>query len=207
MKLSAGGEHGDLDTFVTDTTHDGDLTAIAMIAGALVCVPLILCVAALRKRASLSEYFALRLPKIRTFVLWTGAGSFFMLASDALTLFLRKPIVPEVMVRFYQSADIPALLWIAMVFGAPFFEEFFFREFLFRGFPRSKSGIPAAVIVTSVLWSICHIQYGLYEIGTIFLLGLLLGAARHFGGSLWICIWMHGFMNLVANMQTAWYAG
>lgn len=205
MTLSAGGGQGDAGPIVADM-YDGDLTAIAIILSALVCVPLVLGAAALRRRATLIEYFALRLPKTRHLVLWLGAGSLFMLGSDTLTRFLGKPIVPDVMVRFYQSADFPQLLWIAMVFGAPLFEEFFFRGFLLRGFPESKSGIAAGVAITSLLWAISHVQYGYYEIGTIFFLGLLMGTARHLGESLWICIFMHGFMNSVAAMQTAWYA-
>jgi membrane protease YdiL (CAAX protease family) len=90
-----------------------------------------------------------------------------------------------------------------VVVGAPLVEETFFRGFLFRGLAASPLGGPATIVVTSLAWAAIHLQYDLYDMGTIFLLGLLLGAFRLITGSLWPPLLMHALVNLLATIQVA----
>ena len=91
----------------------------------------------------------------------------------------------------------------AIVVAAPVFEELAFRGFLLEGLRRGPLGDAGAVIVTSFAWAAVHLQYDVYEIGTIVVFGLILGAARLAGGSLWVPITMHVLVNLVASVETA----
>lgn len=88
--------------------------------------------------------------------------------------------------------------------AAPLFEEAFFRGFLFSGLARSKLGPTGTIIVTAALWAVIHFQYGAYEVAQIFVLGLLLGVARHRTNSLIVPFVIHAAINLAANIQVAY---
>ncbi len=97
------------------------------------------------------------------------------------------------------------LLWIALIVAAPVFEEIFFRGFLFRGFLGSRLGSFGTIVVTSLLWTVIHIQYDLYDMASIFVIGLLLGLSRFRSRSLYVPIAMHAVNNLVAAIETGWH--
>ena len=56
--------------------------------------------------------------------------------------------------------------------------------------------------MTSLAWTVIHLQYGVYQMVTIFALGVLLGIVRLKTRSLWSCFFMHAFHNLVATIET-----
>jgi hypothetical protein len=85
---------------------------------------------------------------------------------------------------------------------APVFEELFFRGFLLAGFASSFLRPAGAVLVTSASWALIHLQYDLYGMVTIFVLGLLLGAARLASGSVLLTIGLHAFSNLLSTVET-----
>ena len=60
-----------------------------------------------------------------------------------------------------------------------------------------------AVIISSVMWAAIHIQYDLYGIGTILVLGFILGTARIKSGSIILTMLLHSFTNLVATAEVA----
>ena len=122
-------------------------------------------------------------------------------ASDTLTWLLGKPIVPEFMADLVRNTSIVPLLWLSIIVAAPVFEELFFRGFLIEGLRRGSLGDAGAIVLTSIIWASIHIQYGLYEIGTIFIFGLALGLARIGCRSLWVPIAMHMAGNLVATLE------
>jgi len=68
---------------------------------------------------------------------------------------------------------------------------------------QSRIGVVGAIGLTAFFWAILHVQYGVYEIATIFLLGIVLGIMRFKTGSLWSPLLMHAFFNLIATLQVA----
>ena len=67
-----------------------------------------------------------------------------------------------------------------------------------------------AILLTSTLWSVIHVQYDLYGVANIFAAGLLLGYARLKTNSILPTILMHALMNLAATIQVAalvWFEG
>ncbi len=90
---------------------------------------------------------------------------------------------------------------ILLVVMAPLGEELLFRGFLFGGLMQSRLGPLGAILVTSVLWSVIHIQYDWMIVGVIFVIGIVLGAVRWLSGSLWPPIVAHGVMNALAAAQ------
>jgi len=157
----------------------------------------------LRRGISISDYLRLKAMPARVLFRWCLALLALAVVSDGLTWFLGRPIVPEVVVASYRTAWFPPLLWLAVVVLAPLNEEIFFRGFLFAGVSRSRLGGWGAILLTSILWAVIHVQYDWYGVGTIFASGLLLGYARLRTNSIIPTIAMHALMNLVTTIQVA----
>ena len=127
-----------------------------------------------------------------------------VVVSDALASALGRPM-SEFMVgiaRTYRSA---ALLSVALIVAAPAFEEICFRGFLYAGMKRCWLGSAGAIVLTSLVWASIHIQYDLFDIGVIFVSGLLLGVVRWRTKSLWPCLALHAAWNAVATTQAILY--
>ena len=183
--------------------EDGTLFSLATFATTAILCPLILGIIRLKPGSQIRDYLALRPVDAKVMLRWFGALAVVLLLSDLLTLVLRRPIVPDAMAALYQTAHPVWLFWLALVFAAPLFEEMFFRGFLFKGLESSFLGTAGTIVVTAGVWAAIHQQYDAYGIATIFVLGLLLGAARAQGGTLLLPLGMHATANLVAAIETA----
>ena len=169
----------------------------------IVCGALLIGIIKLKRGAVLSEYLALRAVPLRSCLLWLGILAAFIAGSDSLTVLLNRPVVPDLFASAYSTAHPLWILWIALLLAAPLFEETFFRGFLFKGFEASFLRSGGAVVLTAALWSFLHIQYDAYGMTTVFLLGILFGAARVSTRSLWVPIILHSASNLVATIEAA----
>jgi membrane protease YdiL (CAAX protease family) len=190
-----------------DLITNGLFIALATFATSVVCICLVLLFVKLRRGAPIAEYLATGPISVKTLLALLGVCAGFILLSDGLTLLLGRATIPQFMVDIYRTSHYPPLLGVALTLGGPAFEEAFFRGFLLEGFRRSRIGNTGAVVLTALLWTAIHLQYGLYELAIIFALGLLLAIARVKTGSIWSCFVMHAFFNLVSMMETAVYAG
>jgi uncharacterized protein len=184
---------------------DGYVLAVSTFVSMLVCVPLLFGIAWLKKGSDLRQYFALRPVPVQTLFAWIGITLVLLAFSDGLTWMLGKPIVPDFMRVVNATAQPVWLLWLALVVAAPLFEEIFFRGFLFTGFAASAAGPVGAIVITSVLWAAIHLQYDLYGIATLFVLGVVFGLARLRAGSLYVPLALHAMTNLIAAAQAAFF--
>lgn len=108
----------------------------------------------------------------------------------------------QIMIDLYRSAVWPPLFWIAVVIFAPLFEEALFRGFLYEGFRRSRMGVVWTIVITSAGWALLHAaQYQLFNILTIFVLGLIMGVVRWKTKTIWSPFIMHATMNLIAAIS------
>ena len=89
----------------------------------------------------------------------------------------------------------------------PVFEEILFRGFWFEGFRDSRIKIVGAILFTSLLWTLLHVQYNVWGMTSIFILGLIIGIVRYLTNSLWCCMLIHIVVNLAAIIQTAYVVG
>jgi len=195
----------DLEVYAKSLSSDGFCLAISEIVSGLICIPLTLLFAKLRKNISVKNYIGFREPLTREWVKWLLILAALLFLSDAVTFLLHRPIVPPFMVDAYKTASfLPALLF-AIIIVAPIFEEIFFRGFLFQGIRYSRLGPIGAIGITSFIWAVIHVQYDIYGITTLFALGLLLGIARLKTGSIHLLMVMHSVTSLVATIETALY--
>jgi uncharacterized protein len=120
---------------------------------------------------------------------------------------LNIPDVPQVMLDMYRTAGVYPVFWGAIILAAPISEEVIFRGFFFTGLRHSRLGVPGAIILPSLFWAALHLQYGMEEIGFIFLFGLLLGALRFKSNSLWPPMLVHALSNLLSTIEVACLTG
>ena len=196
-----------IDAIIKSIGMNGFFIAVASCVTTPLCIGLIVLCVRLRRGPSVKRYLGLNTVAPRTLLMWLGILTIFALSSDVFTRLLGRPIVPEFMVQIYETASFVPLLWVAFIVSAPLFEEVFFRGFLFKGFQHSQLGPIGTILLTSLAWTVLHPQYGAYELGTIFVLGILFGIARLQTRSIYPPLAMHALFNLFAMVQLVAYFG
>ena len=185
---------------------NGMVLAIITCLAAPVAVGLCVLFAFLRKQFPLKNYLGIKWIEAREIRRWCIGVLVLILASDALTSFTGRPIVPDFMLEVYDTAGYAMpILWFALIVAAPLSEEFLFRGFLFTGLKHSRLGGTGAVLATALVWASIHLQYDFYGMTTIFVAGIFLGLARLKTDSIWLCIILHGIMNLIATLEVVAY--
>jgi len=187
---------------IEDLAYNGDLISLAEIPSALVGVGLIMLFIYMKKTITLAEYLDLSNPlnPVRTYLKWIGIMLVVFVLMEVVTQLIEHE-TPEFMTKVYNSTNNKLMLWIAVAVAAPIFEEFLFRGFLLEGLRRTFLGVTGAILLTSASWAIIHMQYGWFEIITIFLIGIIFSVAKLKTESLYVPIAMHVFMNLTASIM------
>ena len=106
---------------------------------------------------------------------------------------------PEEFIKLMQATPF-VLNFLMVVIGAPIVEELLFRGFLFSQLKTTKLGINGSIILTSLIWTSIHLQYDIFLLIPIFLIGLLLGYLMHKYNSLYLVIIVHAVHNLQATL-------
>lgn len=181
--------------------RNGLFLALATCASAILCSAMVFLWIKIRRGPGVRDYLALKRVGWRSLAFWLGFTAVLLLIGDGITIATGKPVVPEYMLEVCRTSVFPPLLWIAIIIAAPVFEEILFRGFLFTGFPRNLPGRILAVFSTSIIWATIHLQYELYHIIMIFVIGIVLGIARIRTGSLLVPIAIHMMNNLYATIQ------
>jgi membrane protease YdiL (CAAX protease family) len=146
------------------------------------------------------EYLAWRMPTGRQTLLAVGGLAILLITTDSLTYLLGRPIVPEVMIKIYETGWVVPLM-IAMMVVGPLGEEMIFRGFFYHGIASSRWGPVPAIVLSSVAWALLHVQYDLYVIGVIVVMGFYLGFVRKRADSLPLNIILHCLANLIATIE------
>ena len=188
-------------------SNDGTVVSLSIIIG---CV-LLVAVSALLIRVrggNVRKYLALQTFSWSVGIGMLGLLLMFMIGSQALTYLLNES--PLVFVDpLYQSVSSVWLLIFAMVIVAPNYEELIFRGLLWSAIAEQFSNVAnaehrgaiVASLVTSVIFAVIHLQYGIYEIGTIVVLALIFCYARIKSGSLLLPMLLHIVNNGAAMAQ------
>ena len=182
-------------------TSSGLLVSVSTLISGPLCIGLICALIKMRPTMTIKGYLDLYWPTGRSLLIWNLLLVAFLIVADRITEALNQ--TDDFIETAYQTAQIPVLLFLAVVIVAPVFEELLFRGFMFKGIEASRLGAGGAILITSGVWAVIHLQYNLYFMAVIFGLGLLLGAARVQTRSTYVPIAMHGLNNLIAFMLTA----
>jgi membrane protease YdiL (CAAX protease family) len=197
----------ELDPFasIMSLSTNGLLISMATIASAIVGVGFIILFIKFRKGITIAEYLGLKTLNKKTALILLAVVVGLILLSSGLNQFMQKPQDAGFTVDAYKTSVWPASLWIATVIFAPAFEESFFRGFVFVGLKQSRIGPVGAIVLTALAWALLHIQYDLYGMVTILVLGIVFGIVRLRTGSLWSTLFLHSLWNLAAMIGTMLY--
>ena len=111
--------------------------------------------------------------------------------------------VPESFLRFMLSEPI-ILGIITTLIVAPVLEEFIFRGFLFSQL-KIRLGNWAAISLSSLAWTLMHLQYEIKILAVLFVLGLFLGFFRWKYNSLFLVIILPAANNLVGYVSSYFF--
>ena len=192
----------DMEALSIELEHNGLLLSVATLLAAPAALAMCAGAAWLRRYPVL-EYLAVVRFSGRDLAIALLCLALFIPVSDGLMYLSGRPIVPEFMVDAWHTAGFLPLLVVALVVAAPLGEELFFRGFLFRGWSQSRLGPLGAILITSLLWAVIHLQYDWFEVSHIVAAGFLLGWLRWRSGSALLTVIVHGLMNLVATLEAA----
>ena len=181
----------------------GPALPVGLVTSSILGVVLVVLAARRTPGGRVGAYLRLRAVRVRTVVVWLLAAAALVALGDGLNWLLDRPRVPEFDRRLYQGVDSKPLLWLAVVVAAPLFEEVFFRGFLLEGWRRSRMGPAGALALTSLLWTLIHVQYGPWEQTWVLAAGILLGAARLRTDSLYVPLVMHAGINALGLAELA----
>jgi membrane protease YdiL (CAAX protease family) len=142
-----------------------------------------------------TKYCALVRPRGRDVMLGVACTAAFQLTAFGLLVLLG--------VKFSAAGVTPWSVLMAFIF-APVTEEIVCRGFAQRRLAQSRLGIAGAIVVTSLAWSLMHLQsQHPIVIPVIFLLGLLFGWLRQRSGSTLLTILCHAQFNLTSSLFVA----
>jgi len=113
------------------------------------------------------------------------------------------------MIEMLKAAQGDGTVWllvIAFCVAAPISEELIARGFLYRGWSDSFLRVPGAIILSSLVWTGLHFQYGWFGLLNVLSLGLWFGYLRYRTHSIYLTMVLHGLNNLAATLQTMWLA-
>lgn len=183
---------------------DGTVVSVSIIISCLLLMLLIAAIIRL-KGGKIRHYLALKPFSWNVAIALLAILLLFMIASQALSYWLDKSST-DFIDPLYQSVSSVWLLIVAIVIVAPFYEELVFRGILWSAISESFAdqhsvkGVIIASIVTSFVFAMIHLQYGIYEISTIIVLALIFCYARYKSGSLWLPILLH----IINNGAAMW---
>lgn len=188
-------------------SNDGTVVSLSIIIGCVLLVAVSVLLTRVRG-GNVRKYLALQPFSWSVGIGMLGLLLMFMIGSQALTYLLNES--PLVFVDpLYQSVSSVWLLIFAMVIVAPIYEELIFRGLLWSAIAEQFSNVAnaehrgaiVASLVTSVIFAVIHLQYGIYEIGTIVVLALIFCYARIKSGSLVLPMLLHVVNNGAAMAQ------
>lgn len=158
-------------------------------------------------RMPFADYLGLRWTNWKNLVIGIFAMAVTVEGWDLLARATGHEVTAGFMDDVMQSARTDGVLWLAVLafaIVAPLTEELLARGFLYRGWSESFLRVPGAIVLSSLLWTSVHLQYGWFFLGEVFSIGLVLGYMRYRSQSLWLTTLLHGLNNLAALAQTLW---
>jgi membrane protease YdiL (CAAX protease family) len=159
------------------------------------------------KGASFADYLALRWPSWTQMLFGAVGLILLVLAWETVSRALGREATPGFMTDLLKSGrDKGAAIMLLLAFSvaAPMSEEILARGFLFRGWSASFLRVPGAILLSSLVWTVVHLQYDIYFLAEVFTIGVWFGYMRYRASSLWLTIVLHALNNLTAVVLTMW---
>ncbi len=187
--------------------EDGDIIGIAFFFATILILLLVVLVIKFRRKREVKEYLALNSKPINVFMKWLGVALIILLANYVCDILFDRPAMPEWVINTFKTVDYKFLYFLGIVVFAPILEEVLYRGYILRTWLESRLHPNLAIFLLSALWALTHLQYDLYDMFWIFVLGILLAYSRIRSGSLYPAICIHCSWNLFSYFLVSYYLG
>ncbi len=187
--------------------EDGDLIGFSFPPGMIAVVVLITIVIKFRRKCTVTEYLALNSLPPGIILRWVGLAGLVMIANFASDFAFNRPNVPAWTEAVFNSVDYKLLFVIGLTISGPILEEVLCRGYVLRAWMESKLHPCLAILLVTSLWTLMHLQYDLYDMSWVFILGLLLAYSRIRSGSLYPAIAIHCAWNFSSYLALEYYLG
>ncbi|MEM7172692.1 MAG: type II CAAX endopeptidase family protein [Pseudomonadota bacterium] len=181
----------DSDEIVAALMENGFAISLSMIVSAFVGLLILWLACVVRKNIKIADYLALKSFSLKALLFWVGILILFNLIIVLLSYAIQFQDMADLYWPLLDETRNRYIFLFAALVCAPVFEEAFFRGFLYRGLAESKMGVPGAIVLSSFVWSIIHLQYNLDILLIIFFLGVLFGLIRFHSGSVSLTMVLH----------------
>ncbi len=151
-------------------------------------------------KIKINIYLSLHKFKFKSFLFWFFIFGIFISTSEYFLYKKGLATIPDFLIKAYNQTPHPLLLFFAIIFVTPLFEEILFRGFLFKSIEDSRLGGKGAVLIPAFLWSLLHLQYNFYEIFVIFIAGIIFGLSRIKTKSIFLPLTLHFLQNLSSSI-------
>ncbi|MES2600280.1 MAG: CPBP family intramembrane glutamic endopeptidase [Pseudomonadota bacterium] len=205
--LISSGEPIDTNS-MTVLLSNGRIISLSVIMG-LPAILIMLWIATRLSRTPFADYLALRWTSWRMLAVGVVSMVLLMVVWEIISRAAGRESSPGFMIEVLKTARADGALWLlvfAFCVAAPISEEFFARGFLYRGWSESFLRPGGAILLSSAVWTLMHLQYSWFFLAQVFSIGLLLGYLRYRSNSTWLVVILHGLNNLAATVQTIWLA-
>lgn len=148
------------------------------------------------------QFLALKSIKLPTLLAVLAAITGLVMVEHLVSEWLAIPI-PESMLEVKNNVQkskdfVLVLLTICII--APVVEELIFRGMAYRRIEQSRFGAKGAVVITSLVFTLVHIQYSWLVLLLLLPGSFLLGLIRYKTANLYYCIAAHIWMNLLSTV-------
>lgn len=193
--------------FATDSSPikiTGHLLSISILVTYIPGICCLIFLSYIKKNITIKNYLSFNNTSIKNLILWVTITLFLLVIKGISSIFIidsssSKDFVSKMLTTSHSII----LIYISVGIIAPIFEELMYRGFLFKGLQYSKLGPIGAILITSLIWSVVHVQYDIINIIFIFLIGITLGIARLKTHSIYVPIAMHIFINLASSIAAS----
>jgi len=184
------------------------INGLTLTLSVILSLPPVLLVVWLAARSSgrpLAEYLALRWPSWGNVALAVAGLVALELVWGLMSAYLGREQAPAIDVfKMAYNDGVLVLFFFAACVAAPIWEEVYARGVLYGGWSQSFLRVPGAIVLSSLVWTLPHLQYAWYNLGEVFCMGLWFGYMRYRSNSTALTIIVHSLNNLAAAAQ-AWY--
>lgn len=166
------------DAITLEIAYQGDTLALGFLFSLPVIIAMLAFVVKVRHGQPFFDYLGLRPIEGMVLARWLLYAVVFFTAVYVSDLVFQRPLIPEWMQTAYVTANYPWLFFIGVAVFGPISEELLYRGYIIKVWAASAVGPVPGTVLLSLLWAAIHMQYDLYDMFWIVLMGVILCVSR-----------------------------
>ena len=190
---------------VNELMLNGDAIALSFVLLLPIIISILAFAVKVRRKQPLFVFLGFRHVSGSVLVSWSLYAVGLIAAIIVCDRIFDRPPVSEWMLIAYDSAENIWLFWLSVALLGPISEELLYRGYIIKVWAESVIGPILASILLSMMWAATHLQYDLYDMAWVFILGVILCISRLQTNSIIPAIIMHVGLNTAGLVMLVYY--